>query len=79
MFTYSSIPGLETIAAEFDLFLIDPFGILHDGEKRYDGSVQCQIKTQGARQVPQKRRRQIYLTLVSLAIFSHKIFCELAK
>ncbi len=44
MFAYQNICGLETIADEFDLFLIDQFGVLHDGTRPYEGAIECLIK-----------------------------------
>lgn len=38
---YRSVGGLSAIASSFDLFLIDQFGVLHDGMRPYDGAVDC--------------------------------------
>ena len=38
---YCSVGGLGAIAQSFDLFLIDQFGVLHDGHRPYDGAVDC--------------------------------------
>ena len=38
---YRSIDGLGAITESFDLFLIDQFGVLHDGVKPYDGAIEC--------------------------------------
>jgi HAD superfamily hydrolase (TIGR01459 family) len=34
------IDGLQLIAEDYDLFLIDQFGVLHDGHTPYDGAIQ---------------------------------------
>ena len=34
-----SIQGLGEIAGDYDLFLIDQWGVIHDGETPYDGAV----------------------------------------
>jgi HAD superfamily hydrolase (TIGR01459 family) len=34
-----SVPGLSAIAAEFDGFCIDQFGVMHDGQRPYPGAV----------------------------------------
>ncbi len=39
MNTYSSIGGLSEIAGDYDLFLIDQFGVLHDGQTPYPGAI----------------------------------------
>ena len=46
---YCSVGGLGAIAQSFDLFLIDQFGVLHDGHRPYDGAVDCltQLKAAG--------------------------------
>ena len=36
-----SIAGLNSICESFDLFLIDQFGVLHDGTRPYDGAIEC--------------------------------------
>jgi HAD superfamily hydrolase (TIGR01459 family) len=43
------IVGLSSIWQCFDLFLIDQFGVLHDGVRPYDGAVDClkQLKSSG--------------------------------
>jgi HAD superfamily hydrolase (TIGR01459 family) len=33
------IPGLAAIAADFDIFLVDQFGVLHNGREPYRGAV----------------------------------------
>lgn len=38
---YRSIDGLGAISENFDLFLIDQFGVLHDGIRPYDGAIEC--------------------------------------
>jgi HAD superfamily hydrolase (TIGR01459 family) len=38
------IASLEPIADSYDLFLIDQFGVLHDGVKPYAGAVDCLLR-----------------------------------
>jgi ribonucleotide monophosphatase NagD (HAD superfamily) len=33
------IAGLREIAGEFDLFLVDQYGVLHDGVAAYPGAI----------------------------------------
>lgn len=35
------IPGLAAIADRFDTFVLDQFGVLHDGQKPYPGVLDC--------------------------------------
>lgn len=41
MVAYRTIEGLSAVAESFDHFLIDQFGVLHDGVKPYRGTVEC--------------------------------------
>ena len=41
MSDYRQIDGLRTISGSFDRFLIDQFGVLHDGVRPYDGAIDC--------------------------------------
>ena len=41
MVAYRTIEGLSAVADSFDLFLIDQFGVLHDGVNPYRGTVEC--------------------------------------
>ena len=34
------IAGLREIAGQFDLFLVDQFGVLHDGVTAYPGAIE---------------------------------------
>jgi HAD superfamily hydrolase (TIGR01459 family) len=45
--------GLSQLADAFDLFLIDQFGVLHDGARPYGGAVAClaELKARGKRVV----------------------------
>lgn len=49
MHDFSLVDGLGPIADEFGLFLIDQFGVLHDGVRPYDGAIHClkQLKRAG--------------------------------
>ena len=38
---YQKISGLSDLVDSFDLFLIDQFGVLHDGMMPYHGSIDC--------------------------------------
>lgn len=40
MTRYQTIGGLKEIAEGYDLFLIDQFGVLHDGQRPYPGAIQ---------------------------------------
>lgn len=37
---FTMIGGLAEIAEDYDLFLVDQFGVLHDGHSAYDGAIQ---------------------------------------
>ncbi len=39
MSPYKNIGGVKEIAGDYDLFLIDQFGVLHDGQQPYEGAV----------------------------------------
>lgn len=45
------IERLSTLASSFDCFLIDQFGVLHDGTRAYRGAVEClaRLKANGKR------------------------------
>ena len=38
---YQNISGLSALVEHFDLFMIDQFGVLHDGTAPYDGTIDC--------------------------------------
>ena len=38
---YQKISGLAALVDRFDLFMIDQFGVLHDGTVPYDGTIDC--------------------------------------
>jgi HAD superfamily hydrolase (TIGR01459 family) len=46
---YRNIERLSVLADSFDLFLIDQFGVIHDGVKPYRGTVEClaNLKSRG--------------------------------
>ena len=44
MTEYRKIGGLSALADQFDLFLIDQFGVLHDGVNPYRGAAECLAK-----------------------------------
>ncbi len=46
---YRNIERLSVLANSFDLFLIDQFGVIHDGVKPYRGTVEClaNLKSRG--------------------------------
>ena len=41
MAEYQKISGLSDLVDSFDLFLIDQFGVLHDGTVPYHGTIDC--------------------------------------
>ena len=41
MFGYRKIARLSALADSFDLFMIDQFGVLHDGVSPYPGAIEC--------------------------------------
>jgi HAD superfamily hydrolase (TIGR01459 family) len=41
MAQYRTVDGLSALADEFDEFLIDQFGVLHDGMRPYQGATEC--------------------------------------
>lgn len=41
MAQYQTVDGLSALADEFDEFLIDQFGVLHDGMRPYQGAAEC--------------------------------------
>jgi len=49
MVQYRKIERLSVLADSFDLFLIDQFGVLHDGVKPYRGTIEClaSLKSRG--------------------------------
>ena len=38
---YQKISGVSALVERFDLFMIDQFGVLHDGTAPYDGTIDC--------------------------------------
>lgn len=44
MARYRTVDGLSALADEFDEFLIDQFGVLHDGRRPYPGAMECLAK-----------------------------------
>ena len=38
---YQTISGLSALVDSFDLFMIDQFGVLHDGAMPYSGTIDC--------------------------------------
>lgn len=52
MSKYRSVSGLSSIVDRFDAFLIDQFGVVHDGDRLYPGVLNCLDKlTTGRKQV----------------------------
>lgn len=41
MTLYREVSGLSAIVDRYDTFLIDQFGVLHDGERPYPGALDC--------------------------------------
>ena len=35
------VPGMAALAARYDVFLVDSYGVLHDGARQYPGAVDC--------------------------------------
>ena len=50
MVQYRTVEGLSELADVFDEFLIDQFGVLHDGMRPYQGGNPMPDQTQRARQ-----------------------------
>ena len=51
MVGYRKVSGLSALVDSFDLFLIDQFGVLHDGTTPYHGTLDCleRLKAHGKR------------------------------
>lgn len=49
MTPYRAIGGLKEVADDYDLFLIDQFGVLHDGQTPYPGAIRVleELKSKG--------------------------------
>ncbi|OQM73716.1 TIGR01459 family HAD-type hydrolase [Manganibacter manganicus] len=47
----SRLPGIAALARRYDVFLLDQFGVLHDGAAPYPGAVDClaRLKDEGKR------------------------------
>lgn len=41
MVQYRAIDGVSALTDSFDVFLIDQFGVLHDGMRPYEGAIEC--------------------------------------
>jgi HAD superfamily hydrolase (TIGR01459 family) len=76
---YQEIAQLSALADSFDLFLIDQFGVLHDGVSPYPGAVEClaRLKASGKSVVllsnSGKRAADNMTRLADLG-FSNKLF-----
>lgn len=44
MAQYRTVDGFSALADEFDEFLIDQFGVLHDGMRPYQGATECLVR-----------------------------------
>lgn len=44
----TAFPGIAALAREFDGFIVDQWGILHDGTRPYPGAIECLEKLRGA-------------------------------
>lgn len=73
----SSVPiisGMNDIADRYDCFLIDMWGVMHDGVKCYDGVIDCiqQLKSQGKELIilsnSSKRKDNCYKMLTKLGL-----------
>lgn len=51
-----SLPGIAGLAAEYDVFLVDQFGTLHDGRRLYEGAAEA------LRRLRQAGRRVVLLS-----------------
>ena len=40
MTAFTALGGISEIAEDYDLFLVDQFGVLHDGQSPYSGAIQ---------------------------------------
>lgn len=38
---YRSVSGVSAVVDRFDVFLIDQFGVIHDGDRPYPGALEC--------------------------------------
>ncbi|MEC7028242.1 MAG: TIGR01459 family HAD-type hydrolase, partial [Pseudomonadota bacterium] len=46
--TYKMINGLQDIAADYDAFILDIWGVLHDGIAPFAGTIECLENLQSA-------------------------------
>ena len=60
------IAGLREIAGQFDLFLVDQFGVLHDGVTAYPGAIE------GLAELASPERKIVVLTNSGKNIKAHK-------
>jgi HAD superfamily hydrolase (TIGR01459 family) len=44
----ATLPGLAALVQSFDVFLLDQFGVLHDGQKPYPGAVEALLRLKEA-------------------------------
>ena len=79
MIGYRKIERLSALADSFDLFMIDQFGVLHDGVSPYPGAIEClaSLKASGKGVVllsnSGKRAAANIARLADLG-FSHELF-----
>ena len=60
--TIAILPGIATIAEAYDGFVLDLWGVVHDGHKPYPDAIDCLTRLHGARQGQGKDKRIVMLS-----------------
>ncbi|MAL78668.1 MAG: TIGR01459 family HAD-type hydrolase [Sneathiella sp.] len=50
--TFTIIPGLQAVASDYDAFILDLWGVVHNGKQPYPGALDCMARLrEGGRQI----------------------------
>jgi HAD superfamily hydrolase (TIGR01459 family) len=60
--TIKILPGIAAIAEAYDGFVLDLWGVVHDGRKPYPDAIDCLTRLHGARQGDTKNKRIVMLS-----------------
>lgn len=60
--TIAILPGIAAIAEAYDGFVLDLWGVVHDGHKPYPDAIDCLTRLHGARQGDTKTKRIVMLS-----------------
>lgn len=60
--TIAILPGIAAIAEAYDGFVLDLWGVVHDGHKPYPDAIDCLTRLHGARQGDTKNKRIVMLS-----------------